>query len=106
MSDYDKRYNVHANMVSHYTDDPAEALRLYRRGEEAFKSRKCRYPPFINEGYAEDRDYMVPTSSGGSEFYGIEITRRTLGPVLPSTLEFRAQRAAVQTLIQKLKGTK
>lgn len=89
MSDYERRYNVHANYVSHYTDDPAEALRLYQSG------LGHEPPPFITEGYADYED--VPGGPGQIE--GTIVTRRTTGKVLPSTLELLvAQREASEVL--------
>lgn len=94
MSDYDRRYNVHANMVSHYTDDPAEALKTYMYGLEKYESGDCRYPPFINEGYGEWEPY------GDHDM----VTRVTTGKVLPSTLEYLVQRRRVQKMIGGLHG--
>lgn len=98
MSVYERRYEVHAGMASHYTDDPAEALRFLDRG-----SPDDKYPPWCHEGYADYED-VYP---GSSKYRGIEgtiVTRRTLGPVLRSTLEFRAQRRAAQRLLADLRG--
>lgn len=94
MSDYEKRYNVHENFVSHYTDDPAEALKWLRRDPEK---------GFCYEGYADAEDVV----RGHSEYGGIEgtlYTRRTIGPVLASTLEFLAARTEVLALLSRLTG--
>ena len=103
MNDYDKRYNVCANMVSIYTDDPASALKHYNMGLVKYESGECRYPPFINEGYSVDRDVFLTTSSGGREYYGTEVTRRNKGPVLPSTLEFMIVRSEVQKMLKEIR---
>lgn len=87
MSSYDRRYNVHYRGVSFYTDDPAEALSLYNYGLGYHN------PPFIDEGYADYDDGPNDTTM---------VTRRTTGSVLPSTLEFIVERAAVQKMIKEL----
>lgn len=93
MSSYDKRYNVVANMVSFYTDDPVAALRHYYMGANKYASGECSYPPYIVEGYGEEVGYRDGVT---------EILRRTTGKVLPSTLEFLIQRAYVQDLMKEI----
>ena len=88
MSLYDKRFNVHTGYVSNYTDDPAEALRLYNRDPDEPNR-------WINEGYGEWRD----TGQEGVSC----VTRRTIGHVLPSTLEYVIQRAEVQKMLEKIR---
>lgn len=88
MSVYSRRYNVSSNMVSYYTDDPAEALRLYNSG------LNTGYPaPWIAEGYGDYSDGPNDTTC---------VTRRTTGKVLPSTLEFLIVRAEVQKMKEKM----
>jgi hypothetical protein len=88
MSVYEKRYEVHVNYSSHYTDDPAEAVRLIDRAVEAGHPNV-----WVNEGYGD---------VGYQDEYVTEIRRRNLGPVLLSTLRFRAQRAEVQRMLGQL----
>lgn len=89
MSVYSKRFNIHYNGCSYYTNDPAEALSLYRKDD----GRSSR-PAYIVEGYA---DY----SSGPNDTTCV--TRRTIGKVLPSTLEFLIARAEVEKMIERLR---
>lgn len=99
MSVYEKRYNVSAGMVSHYTDDPAEALRLYNRGLGLRDQFNRLYPdPYIVEGYAEYKD----VDKGWGD-YATQVTRRSLGKVLPSTLEYLVQRAKVQKMLEEIR---
>jgi hypothetical protein len=107
MSDYDKRYNVSVGMVSHYTDDPREALRLLESDEHApGRSWPWAHPAYCTEGYG-DCEYI---SYGHRDFGGIEgdrITRRTKGKVSKqqlrsriSDLEYKEYRAKVQEMIE------
>ena len=89
MSDYDRRYNVHANMVSHYTDDPREALRLLDSDPEH---------GWVAEGYGD---------VGYQDEHVTEVIRRTIGPVSRGQLrlritevEYREHRAKVQQMIR------
>jgi hypothetical protein len=71
MSDYEKRYEVHARQSSHYTDDEAEAVKWLDSDPEH---------GWCNEGYA-DEEYIGP---GHREYGGIEgtmYTRRQIGPL-------------------------
>lgn len=84
MSVYDRRYEVFNGHSSYYTDDPAEALAHYRRGDHPTK------PKWINEGYGD---------VGYQDEHVTEVIRRTTRQVLPSTLEYQIERAKVRELI-------
>jgi hypothetical protein len=93
MSDYDKRYNVHANMVSHYTDDPIQAVRLLDTDPEH---------GWVEEGYGDHKDMRDGRTM---------VTRRTTGRVTRQTLmvrilldEYEAQRAEVQRMIRDIQA--
>lgn len=97
MSDYDKRYNAFADMVSHYTDDPREALRILDGAKDV-----TRRPPFVTEGYGD---------VGYQDEHVTEVIRRDTGPVPRHTLlariadlEYREQRAKVQKMIEDLRA--
>lgn len=89
MSDYDKRYNVlYDGVISYYTDDPAKTLSLYNSGDP----NKARW---ISEGYGYYSD---------GPYDSLCITRCTVGPVLPSTLEYIIARDEVQKMIKELRS--
>lgn len=93
MSDYYKRYNACFGYVSTYFDTPEEYM--------ALRAAYGQDPKFINEGYGDDEDI----SYGHRDFGGIEgtrVTRRTIGSVLPSTLEFLAARNETVALWERL----
>lgn len=90
MSDYDKRYEVHVGFVSYYTDDEAAALRVYN-GYMVPDRYNVMPLGGIYEGYAQE-------SHSGDFLY-----RKNIGQVLISTLEYRIQRAVVQTLLERIK---
>lgn len=82
MSVYDERYHVWYNKnLNYYTSDPNEVLALVAKWDDAS----------IYEGYGE-------VSSSGYTY------RKNLGPVLASTLEFRAARKATLALLERLRG--
>lgn len=87
MSVYERRFEVHVNRCSHYTNDPADALAFYNRREDSDS-----HPAWIAEGY--------PVYSDGPNDT-LCVTRRQIGPVLPSTLEFLTARAEVRKLLNK-----
>lgn len=94
MSDYAKRYNACFKNVSCYFNTPEEYFRLC----EVYGTQA----KFITEGYADYEDI----SYGHRDFGGIDgtrITRRTIGSVLPSTLEFLAARNATVALLERLR---
>lgn len=94
MSVYQRRYGVHANRTSHYTDDPAEALRVFRTYQARADARGYTGAGWIDEGYGDERDGPNDTTM---------VTRRTTGTVLLSTLEFRVQRRAVAAMLADMK---
>lgn len=108
MSVYDRRYNVSADMISYYTDDPREALTYYDGGMAAFQSGKARHAPWANEGSA----YHEEIYAGHRDFRGIEGTMVTRGPTTPLTrtallarvadYEYKQQRRAVEIMIKEL----
>jgi hypothetical protein len=85
VSVYEEKYQVHHDkFYSYYTSDPAKALSLFNRDPKN---------NWVAEGYPVYRDMNDGRTM---------VTRETVGKVLPSTLEFRVQRAAVQKMLEKL----
>lgn len=93
MSAYERRYGVHANRTAHYTDDPTEALALFKRGLVAAERFGYDGPAWIDEGYGDYSDGPNDT---------ICVTRRTIRNVLPSELEFIIERTKVQKMLAEL----
>lgn len=91
-------------MVSHYVDDPREALRLMEQPVTG------RYPHWCEEGYAEYEEI----DEWHSDYRGISgtlVTRRTTGSVSLQTLRARAaqldyleQLAKVRQMIVDIRG--
>lgn len=89
MSVYERRYEVHYDRRSHYTDSPEEVLRLADRAKDPDSV-------WVNEGYAEEQ--FVPGSS--IQIEGTIYTRRTKGRVLLSSLQFFVERQRVQRMLE------
>lgn len=87
MSVYERRYEVHTNRHSHYTDDPAEALRVLDRDPEN---------GWAAEGYPQYRDDYPRAGV-------TEVTRRQIGPISRAALAYRAYRQSVQAEIDRLR---